>query len=211
MDGRDLPARIARAATAIVVSGLVAGTCFLIVIQEAERRGHTDLDFNHTLGNIVEGRQAEDATTRAALGVIGDSAAPTGLIATWVLSVVVMLVYAVAVVGLVRRGWIVRGVILGAATFLAVGLIYPPLASRHLEESLGPFGSGFGAATVVAFLLASLVFGIVGARCHDLIVSAWWWTPRGEDLEEALDELEMGRPASLELAEQRGEDGGVRT
>ncbi len=78
MDGPSLPARIARVAFAIIGSGIVAGIAFLILIQEAERRGHTDLDFNHTLGNIVEGAQTEDATTSSALGVIGDSAAPTG-------------------------------------------------------------------------------------------------------------------------------------
>lgn len=72
MDGPSLVARITRAAVATIVSGLVAGICFLIVIQEAERRGHTDLDFNHTLGTIVEGGKAENQTTRAALGVIGD-------------------------------------------------------------------------------------------------------------------------------------------
>lgn len=212
MDGPGVGARVARTACAIVVGGMVAAICFLIVIHEAERRGYTALDFNHTLGNVIEGRQSEDATTRAALGVIGDSAAPTGLVATLVLGVVAMAVFALAVVPLVRRGgWIVQGVVLGAVVFLALGLIYPPLASRHLIESLGPFGASFGTGTVVAFALSSLTFGIAGARCYSLMVGAAWWTPRGEVLEEALEEIEMGQPApSLELPEQRGEEGGVR-
>ena len=212
MDGPGTGARVARTVSAIVVGGVVAAICFLIVIHEAERRGYTALDFNHTLGNIIEGRQSEDATTRAALGVIGDSAAPTGLMATLVLGVLAMAVFALAIVPLVRRGgWIVQGIVLGAVTFLALGLIYPPLASRHLVESLGPFGASYGRGTVVAFALASLTFGIVGARCYSLMAGAAWWTPRGEVLEEALEEIEMGQPASsFELPEQRGEDGGVR-
>jgi hypothetical protein len=66
---------------------------------------------------------------------------------------------------------------------------------------------------VTALLLASLVFGIVGARCHALIVSAGRWTPRGEVLDESLREVDMGEPGepSLELTDQGGEDGGVRT
>lgn len=203
MDGPSLVARITRAAVATIVSGLVAGICFLIVIQEAERRGHTDLDFNHTLGTIVEGGKAENQTTRAALGVIGDSAGPTGLIWTLLLSIVVMLVYALVIVPLVRRGWIVRGLVLAAATLLALGLIFPPLASQYLADDLGPFGTDYGTATVISFILSSLVFGIVGARCHDLAASARWWTPRGEVLGESLEELDPGppQPPSLELSE----------
>ncbi len=203
MDGASRPARVTRAATAVIVSGAVAATCFLIVIHEAERRGYTELDFNHTLGSIVQGKQAEDLTSRTALGVIGDSAAPTGLLWSVLLGIAAMVVFALAVVPLVRRGWIVRGLVLGAVVFCAVGLLYPPLASDYLEEDLGAFGSGFGTATVVAFLLSSLVFGIVGSRCHSLIASAAWWTPRGEVLDEALEEIDMGKPRepSLEFTE----------
>ena len=212
MDGPSLPARIARVAFAIIGSGIVAGIAFLILIQEAERRGHTDLDFNHTLGNIVEGAQTQDATTSSALGVIGDTAAPTGLVATLVLSGVLMAVHGLVVVPLVRRaGWFVQGLVLAVVTFLAVGLIYPPLASEHLEQPLGPFGSGYGTSTVVSIAVACLGFGVVGGRCYALIHSAAWWTPRGDELEDVLEEVNMGRPASLELPEQRGEDRGVPT
>ena len=160
MDGPGTGARVARTISAIVVGGVVAAICFLIVIHEAERRGYTELDFNHPLGTIIEGRQSEDATTRAALGVIGDSAAPTGLMVTLVLGVLAMAVFALAIVPLVRRGgWIVQGVVLGAVTFLALGLIYPPLASRHLGESLGPFGASYGRGTVVAFARAGPPLG----------------------------------------------------
>jgi hypothetical protein len=203
MDGAGLPARIAREITAVAVAGLVAGTCFLIVIQEAHRRGHTDLDFNHTMGTIVQGQEAEDQTTRAALGVDGDSAAPTGLISTWLASMALVAVFALAVLPFVRRGWIVRGLALAGVTLLAVGLVYPPLASDYLEEPLGAFGTGYGTGTLIAMILASLVFGIVGSRCHSLVVSAGWWTPRGEVLDEALEEIELGPPkeGSLELTE----------
>jgi hypothetical protein len=203
MDGRGRAARVTRFATAVIAAGMIAAVCFLIIVQEAERRGHTALDFNHTLGNIVQGEETGDQTTRAALGVIGDSAAPTGLLSALGLGVVVMLVYALAVVPLVRAGWIVRGLVLGAVTFLAVGLAYPPLAASHLEEDLGAFGTGYGRGTVTALLLASLVFGIVGARCHALIASAGWWTPRGEVLGESLQDVDMGEPRepSLELTE----------
>ncbi len=192
MDGRSLAARATREITAVVVGGLVAGTCFLIVIQDANRRGHTDLDFNHTLGTIVEGHQATDQTTRAALGVVGDSAAPTGLVATLLLSIALLAIYALAVVPLVRRGWIVRGLVLGGVALLAVGLAYPPLADDYLEESLGAFGTGYGTGTTIAMILASLAFGIAGSRCHSLVASAGWWTPRGEEFEEALENVRHG-------------------
>lgn len=104
-----------------------------------------------------------------------------------------MLVYALVIVPLVRRGWIVRGLVLAAATLLALGLIFPPLASQYLADDLGPFGTDYGTATVISFILSSLVFGIVGARCHDLAASARWWTPRGEVLGESLEELDPGR------------------
>ena len=97
-----------------------------------------------------------------------------------------------------------RGLVLGAVAFCAVGRSCTRRSPRTTcEEDLGPFGSGFGIATVVAFLLSSLVFGIVGSRCHSLIASAAWWTPRGEVLDEALEEIDMGEPRepSLEFTE----------
>ena len=71
-----------------------------------------------------------------------------------------MAVHAVVVVPLVRRGWLLQGLVLGALAFLAVGLIYPPFASDYLDQPLGPFGSGFGASTVISLGVASLGFGI---------------------------------------------------
>ncbi len=206
-DGRLV--RIARWLCAVVFGGLVAGVGFLILIQEAERRGHTSLDFNHTLGAIVLGGDPASVTGRSALGVIGDPAAPRGLITTMGLAILMMVLHS-AIVPLVRRGWLVQGLALSAMTFLAVGLIYPPFASNHLDESLGAFGSGFGTSTVVSFAVASLGFGIMGSRCYSLIDNAKWWIPRGQDLENALEDVDMGGPPSLELPEQGREDGGVR-
>ncbi len=205
-DGRA--GRIARWLCAVVFGGIVAGVVFLILIQEAQRRGHTSLDFNHTLGTIVLGGDTASETSRSALGVIGDPAAPRGLVASMVLAMLMMAVHSVAVVPLVRRGgWLLQGLALSALTFLAVGLIYPPLASDYLDEPLGAFGSGFGTSTVVSFAVASLGFGMTGSRCYSLIFSAGWWVPRGEDLEKALEEVDMGsldpleHPDSLELTE----------
>ena len=143
--------------------------------------------------------------------MIGDPAAPRGLFATMVLAVVMMAVHAGVVVPLVRRHWLIQGLALSAVTFLAVGLIYPPLASDYLDRPLGPFGSGFGTSTVISFAVASLGFGIAGSRCYSLIVGAAWWVPRGDDLEQALQQVDMGGPESFELPEERREDGGVRT
>ena len=204
-DGRAV--RIARWLCAVVVGGILAGVVFLILIQEAQRRGHTSLDFNHTLGTIVLGGDTANETSRSALGIIGDPAAPRGLVTSMVLAILMMAVHALVLVPLVRRGWLVQGLALSAITFLAVGLIYPPLASDYLDEPLGPFGSGFGTSTVVSFAVASLGFGMIGSRCYSLIVSAGWWVPRGEDLEKALEEVDMGgldpleHPDSLELTE----------
>lgn len=209
MSGDGRVVRVGRWLCAVVFGGLVAGVVFLVLIQEAERRGHTSLDFNHTLGAIVLGGDPASETGRSALGVIGDPAAPRGLTTSLGLAILMMAAHSAVVVPFVRRGWLVQGLALSAVTFLALGLIYPPFASNHLDESLGAFGSGFGTSTVVTFAVASLGFGIMGSRCYSLIGSAKWWVPRGHDLENALEDIDMGSP-SLELPEQGREDGGVR-
>jgi hypothetical protein len=63
--------------------------------------------------------------------------------------------------------------------------------------------------------LCSLGFGIVGARCFDLIAHAGWWEVRasGIDVDTALAEVGVittDEEGSLELAEKGREQGRMR-
>ena len=77
--GREVPSS---AVVVGVVLGAIVGTVvFLIMIQGSFRQGYTDLDFNHVLGTMIRGSAEEDRRSEA-LGVVGDTAGPTGLYAT---------------------------------------------------------------------------------------------------------------------------------
>ena len=193
-----------RFAAAAVVSGVVAGAIFLIMVQGSFRRGYTDLDFNHVLGTLVEGTAQETTSTREALGVIGDTVGQTGLLVTLGLAIALMVVHGLVIVRLARRHWLVQALPLAAFTFLMIGLVFCGVADAELDTPTGLFGVEAGGATPLVLGLSSLGFGVVGARCYSLIDDVRWWTPKEEGLEKALDtvrELET-TPASLELAEE---------
>lgn len=212
-DPGPLP-RIGRAVAAIVVSGVVGAVVFLVMVQGAFRQGHTRLDFNHVLGTVIQGEAEEVGSTQEALGIIGDTAGPTGLNATLLAGIVLMVVHGLVITPLVRRHWLVRAVPLWILTVLALGLVYAPVADARLDTPIGTFGADNGDMTPVVLILSALGFAITAARCHDLMIRPWFWRSRGESIEEALADMPgvgpPGAPGSLELAEERREDGGVR-
>lgn len=208
--GGPLP-RLWRAVAAPVVSGAVAAVVFLIMVQGSFRKGHTSLDFNHVLGTLIEGEAQEVGSTQEALGVIGDSAGPTGFSATIVAGIVLMVIHSLVITRLVRRHWLIQAVPLWLLTVAALGLVYAPYADSQLDTPIGTFGADAGGMTPLVLILSALGFAVTGARCHDLMSRTGFWVSRQESVEQALADLPgVGDPGSLELAEERREDGGVR-
>lgn len=186
----------ARAAVAVVLSAVVGALLFLIMVQGSFRQGYTDLDFNHVLGTLVKGTAEEETGTTDALGVVGDTAGPTGLYATLGAAVVLMALYGLVLSRLVRRPWPIKGLALGVVTFLVVGLVFCGVADARLDTPTGLFGIDSGGMTPVVLGVSSLAFGLVGARCYDLVAGAAWWEPHEEDLVAAIESVaELESPA----------------
>lgn len=199
---------VARTAVAIAVSAVVAALLFLIMIQGTFRQGYTDLDYNHVLGTMVKGTAEEETATNEALGVVGDTAGPTGLYATFLAAAMLMLFHSLVITRLVRRSWPLQGLVLGVVTALVVGLVFCGVADSRLDTPTGLFGADAGGAAPLAIVLSSLGFGLLGARCYSLVTSASWWEPREEDVAatiESIAELEE-RDGSLELPEEGPEE-----
>ncbi|WP_217914596.1 hypothetical protein [Miltoncostaea marina] len=209
-DPGPLP-RIGRAIAAPLVSGAVGAVVFLIMVQGAFRQGHTTLDFNHVLGTVIQGEAEEVGSTQEALGVIGDTAGPTGLNATLLAGIALMAVHELVTTRLLRRHWLVQAVPLWILTVLALGLVYAPVADARLDTPIGVLGADNGAMTPVVLILSALGFALIAARCYDLLSRASFWRSRGESIEDALAEMPgVGAAGSLELAEEHREEGGVR-
>lgn len=213
---------VGRWSFAVVLAALVGAAVFLVMVQGSAHKGFTDLDFNHTLGVLVGG-DAFKETSHAALGVSGDSAAPTGLLWTALCALAVVVVYGLLAIRWRRVRWYVSALPLGLAVFLLVSLVYMPLVDARVDDvTTGPFGIDGGGITPVVFLISSLGFALVVARVFALGVDPAWWVVRRPDAEAALSEfegvedLELGeaitedemRP-SLKLPEERSEDGDV--
>jgi hypothetical protein len=195
---------VARAALGVALSALLAAVTFLIMIEGSFRKGYTDLDFNHVLGTMIEGSAEEERGASEAFGVIGDSVGPTGLYATLIGAGVLMLLHALVIHPLVRRHWVIQGLVLGVVTSLVVGLVFCGVADARLDTPTGLFGVDAGGMTPLIIVCCSLGFGLVGARCYSLVVGERWWQEYEEDAVAAIEsvaELEPAEP-SFELAEE---------
>lgn len=178
-------ARLARVLVAPVVSGAVGALVFLIMIQGSFRKGHTTLDFNHVLGTLVAGETEEIGRTNEALGIVGDSAGPTGFWVTLLGAIVLMAVHEAVVTRLVRRGWLVRAVPLAVLTSLAVGVLFTLVADARFDTPIGFFGSDAGGLTPLVIVLCSVGFAVVASRAHELATTATWWEPRPDPMADA--------------------------
>lgn len=199
---------LARAAAGVLIGGCVFAIVFLICAQGSFRRGITDFEFAHVLGTAMQGT-AKEETGAQALGVIGDSAGPTALKATVVAGICLMAFHALVITRVVRRGWIVQGLVLGAVTFLALGVIYVPYADARLDTPIGAWGVDQGRMTPVVLAGSSLIAALVGARCYDLAERATWWRSEPVAVDEHIAGL-TGGDESLELPEQGAEGGVIR-
>jgi hypothetical protein len=205
-----LPRRIGRFVVGVVVGAAAGAATFQIMFQGSFHKGYTDLDFNHVLGTGVKGTTLKETQAREALGLVGDSAGPIGLYATLIGAAALLTLYGL-VTRRVHRHWAIQGLGLGVVTFLVTGLVYPPIADARQDEfAVGLFGVDAGGFTVVVLLLSSLGFGLVAARCFDLITSAHWWVPDEPEEDEVAAVTGVTEEPSLELAEQGPEEGGVR-
>lgn len=211
MSGPASPGRaIGHFVVAVVVAAAAGSAIFLIMIQGSLHKGFTDLDFGHTLGTAVKGTTLRDTEAREALGLVGDQAGPIGLYATLIGAAALLAVYGL-VLRRVHRHWVVTGLGLGVVTFLVLGLGFGPIADVRQDESpTGLFGVETGGFTVVVLFLSALGFGVVAARCYDLIMSAEWWEPRTVEGDEVAAVTGVEEDGSLELPEEGTEEGGVR-
>jgi hypothetical protein len=187
--------RLARAVVAPLLSGFVGAVVFLVMIQGSFHRGHTDLDFNHVLGTLIEGDAQEVGSTDEALGVIGDTVGPTGLWSTIVGGVLLMVIHELVIVRLVRRSWLAQAVPLAVLTMLAVGVLFCGVASARFDTPIGLFGADAGGMTPLVIVLSSIGFAVVGARVHDLARNAAWWEERPDPMAERLEEVAGIEPA----------------
>jgi hypothetical protein len=195
---------LGRAVFGVVVGAILGAILFLIMVQGSFHQGYTDLDFNHVLGTMIKGT-AEEQTTSDAFAVVGDTAGPTGLYATVAGAAVLMALYGLVIAPLVHRRWTIRGLVLGVVTALVVGFGFCATADAMLDTPTGLFGIDAGGMTPVVLVVSSLGFGLLGARCYDLITTPSWWEERQEDAAAAIEsvaELEEPSDLSLELAEE---------
>lgn len=189
MASRGMTARVAREVVAPVVAGVLGAVVFLVMVQGAFRRGHTDLDFNHVLGTIIQGEASEVGSTNQALGVIGDTAGPTGLYATIISGIVLVAIHGLIVTRLVRYHWLVGALALWALTFLALGLVYAPVADARLDSPIGTLGADAGAMTPIVLLISALGFAVIGARVQSLMVRPDFWQAHSGEFERQLEEV----------------------
>jgi hypothetical protein len=200
---------ITRFVVGVVVAAVAGTATFLIMVQGSFHQGYTDLDFNHTLGTAVKGTTLRETQAREALGLVGDSAGPIGLYAGLIGAAVLLAVYGL-VIRRVHRHWVLTGLGLGLVTFLVIGLVYAPIADARQDEfPVGLFGVDAGGFTAVVLGLSALGFGLVAARCFDLITSAHWWEPAEAEDDEVAAATGVDEHGSFELPEQGPEQGGM--
>jgi len=230
MAGSSLAAAGVRMLAAVVVSGAVAGLTFLLMIQGAANKGYTDLRFNRGLGELFGAGGARTQSDEA-LGIIGDPTGPRGFYASIALAIVLLAVHGLVIDRLARRAWYVEAIPLWILTYLLLALVYGPLVTSSVDDVPGGvFFSEASAGTPWVVLACALGFALVGSRCYSLVRDARWWEEKDEGLHEGLAGIILGKGGhqvgpppgeetarrtaadprpSLELPEERGEDGGV--
>ena len=180
----------------IVVGGMLGAAFWLVVVQEGRSLDQTDLDFVRAMALIFEA----EGTDRRATG-------SAGLYLTLGTGVLLVLLHALVVPRVARlrgRRWWIQAIPVGIAAYVLWGALVSP------SRDAGAFGlDAGGVSSAIVFLVGAAAFAIVAVRCYTLIASAAWWEDKEQDITRSLDEIES-RSRSLELAEQRPEQGRVR-
>jgi hypothetical protein len=189
-----------------VLGGVVAGSVFLIMVQGSFRKGYTDLEYNHVLGTAIRGT-AEERSTQEALGVVGDTAGPTGLYATFAAAALLLALHGLLVTRRTSWPWHLRALPLWGITILVAGVVFPLYADSRLDTDTGVFWTvPSGALTPLVLIVSSLGFALMGERAFSLISGARWWEHKEEGVHSAMESLgPIEEEPSLELAEERSE------
>jgi hypothetical protein len=180
---------VLRRVAGVVLGGVLAGTLFLVIVQEGLRHGWTEQNFNADMGLLFS-------------SVDNETIQYNGVKLTLAVSVGLAIVYALLTEAVWRDRW-KRGVWFSVAPFLLWGLVYCPYVAGRIDgEPDAPFGLDDG-ATIIVGLVASLGFGLVLARVYGLMRTPGWWRPQHRRLGETLQAIET---PSLELPEERPEE-----
>lgn len=190
------------------VMAAILGTGFWLAIIEEGHGGHivgrtwTSHDFPDGLGNAM------GATTEPAR---------RGLIATMVIALLVVLLFAAVERVLPGRGWF-KGLSFSPVIFLLWGLVFCPLVDARqiqrasdgvfLYQPSGLFGTESSLKTIPSAIVASLVTAIAIARVLQLVRSAEWWEKNDNPLTFVVD---PGGGALLELPEEGPDKRSERT
>lgn len=214
MDAERFPrfARAARWVAAVAIGALVAGVVFLVIVQTSEQRGWTAINFNHSLGVLIGG-EATQARADQALGVSGDTAAPTGLLWCTFFSLALTVLYGVAIAPWLRRPWYVRGLPLAVVVWLLAMFVYmPKIDAMTLEHTdVGALGLGAGQGTPIVFAVGALGFGLLGARAFDLANSRRWWQKEDVGVHSAFDHIEGMEDLHREVPSASAPDPGAES
>ena len=188
-------ARLAtRYATAIVLATIAGGVVWLVMETVFEEAGFERVEFARelALGLGVEG-------DRQTVGVAGLAATMLGFF-------LIVLIQGAVVEPMLRRAGggaepshLARYGPAFALTLLASGLIAAPVMG------IGAFGLSDGAQTFLALVVSAAAASIALVRVYTLVITRRWWEEKSEGVEHAFAERPAG---SLELPEERGEEGG---
>lgn len=185
--------RAVRQAVGVAVGGVLGAAVWLAVVQEARNLNLTDLDFVRAMALIFE----VEGTDRRATG-------SAGLYLSLAAGVILVALHALVVPRLVRRHWALQAVPLGVLSYLLWAMVMSP------TRPSGLFGLQAGGITsALTFLVGAAAFATVAVRCHALITDDRWWEEKDQDISRGLDTIEARRDRSLELPEERAEQGRV--
>lgn len=198
---------VARQTLGVAVAAGLGAVVFLIVSQEGQVKGYTDLDFARGLALSV----GADGINRQEVG-------STGLYATIALAVALVALYALIVPRILRRSWWQQAVPFAVVVFLLWGLVFSPVRpSGILALEAG------GVSSAMVGLVGAIAFALVTVRAYTLITAASWWADKEDTFAADLDAITrrgVGRggqarnpdsgPESLELPEEGREEGRVR-
>lgn len=134
--------------TGILLGGLVAGT--VDIGAAALINGVSPVDIVHFIAGGFLGRVASFAG--------GTPTAVVGLVLQWIMALIIAAIFAgiALVVPIVRRHWVIGGLVYGLPVFAVMNFVVVPLSAIHRFPHFTP-------QKFVENLLAMLLFGVIVA------------------------------------------------
>jgi hypothetical protein len=186
---------------AMITAGVVGGVVWLVVMQEGPERDWSDHDFNQIMGQLVVGRE--------------DDVARAGFLVTMPAAIVLAALYAL-IEGRTGRSGLRLPLVFSLAPFLLWGLVLSPGVTAYKDTALdvarqeipgGFFGTESGVVAVILAAVASVLFGLAASRVYRLMRTPEWWRSRGDTHSVGTLDAIIAPKGSLELSEQRPEEG----